>query len=101
VEPSDPIPLSFYEEYWDELPRLSLPVQAHLKTFLELVGFDPDDAGLLDACRVPRVRFRRVYAYELTEGYSVYWRVKREWPMFLSIRSGPPCEVEILAIERP
>ena len=100
VEFSNSIPLSFYEEYWEELPRLPPPVQARLKTFLELVGFDPDDRGLLEVCRDTRIWFRRVYVYELTGGYAVYWRVIRKWPEFLTLTIPPPVEVQILAIEK-
>jgi hypothetical protein len=101
VVPSDPIPLSFYEEYWEDLPRLPLAVQSRLRTFLELVGFDPDDRGLLDVCQVRRVWFRRVYAYPLTDRYLVYWRVMRAKPKFLSLRPAPPQEVQIVAIDQP
>jgi 8-oxo-dGTP pyrophosphatase MutT (NUDIX family) len=97
------IPLSFYKEYWEELRlrRFSLEVQHRLRTFLELVGFDPDDSGLLAVCESRRVWFRRVYVYPLVEDYFVYWRVIREKPPhFLSLKPFPPQEVQILAIEQ-
>lgn len=89
----DFIPISFYEEYWDDLPGFSRPVQQRLRTFLELVGFDPDDRGLLDVCQTRRVWFHRVYAYPLAEGYVVFWRVKRERPRLLSLKLAPPREI--------
>lgn len=93
----DPFPVSFYEEYWEDLPRFPLAVQDRLHTFLQLVGFDPDDRALLEVCDVRRVRLRRVYAYQLTEGYVVFWRVKRAKS---KLKPAPPQVVEILAIER-
>ena len=98
---SGSIPLSFYEEYWEDLPGWSEPVQSRLRTFLELVGFDPDDTGLLAVCKVRRVWFRRVYVYPLTEGYAVYWRVLRTRPPLLTLKPARATEVQILAISRP
>jgi hypothetical protein len=98
---SGSIPLSFYEEYWEDLRGWSKPVQLRLHTFLELVGFDPDDAGLLAACQVRRIRLHRVYVYPLAEGYAVYWRTLRSKPLLLTLRPARPTEVQILAISRP
>jgi hypothetical protein len=100
VATKDPIPVSFYEEYWKDLRGFSRPVQARLHTFLELVGFDPDDRALLNVCQVRRILLRRVYVYPLAEGYGVFWRVKREKPKLFSPRSGTPTEIEVLAIEQ-
>src|SRR5438270_12777640 len=101
VATSGSIPLSFYEEYWEDLPLWSEPVQSRLRTFLELSGFDPDDPGLLAACQVRRVWFHRVYVYPLIEGYAVYWRVLRTRSPLLALRPARPTEVQLLAISRP
>lgn len=94
------IPISFYEEYWEDLPRFSPPVQERLKTFLELVGFNPDDPALLAVCQRGRDWFRLIYGYPLTEGYVAFWRVKRGSKV--AGRSlAPPVEIEVLAIAKP
>ena len=94
------LPTSFYEGYWEDLPRFSQPVQQRLKTFLELVGFDPDDPGLLAACQPGRDWFRLIYGYPLSEGYVIFWRVLRG-PKVPGRSLAPPKEIEVLAIAKP
>jgi hypothetical protein len=95
------IPISFYKEYWDELPGFSQPVQQRLRTFLQLVGFDPDDPGLLAVCQVHRVWFQPVYGYPLAEGFVVFWRVQRKRPRLFSAKLAPPKVIEVLSIAQP
>ena len=75
-------------------------MQQRLKTFLELLGFDPDDPALLVVCQPGRDWFRPIYGYPLTEGYVVFWRVKRG-PKAPGAKLGPPQEIEVLAISQP
>ncbi len=82
------------------MPRFSLPVQQRLKTFLELVGFDPDDPAVLAVCQRGRDWFRLIYGYPLTEGYVVFWRVRRG-PKAHGAKLAPPEEIEVLAISQP
>lgn len=75
-------------------------MQQRLKTFLELVGFDPDDPALLAVCQPGRDWFRLIYGYPLTEGYVVFWRVKRR-SKAPGAKLASPEEIEVLAISQP
>lgn len=99
------IPLKFYDDFFYEWDYLPLGVQQRFRSFLDLVTTDPDDPGFLACCGIfnPGSIRKRFYAYHLTEGYVVSWRVKRILPRLrdlVSLKMPKPIRIDILDISR-
>jgi hypothetical protein len=95
--PTDlPVPFEFYDEYDDELEHFPDRVRDSLRTFLLMAGFDPQDEGLLSACRFEH----GYYVYPLADNYYVYWTMVTKTPRHVTFTKPRVLYVRVVAIEQ-